>query len=165
MAAMTILREHEELAADQSCFPIWVHSAFCVTAVVVLCLNILHAQDRTLVDPRAAQQQLDRVQNARERLLKQKSDTMARRGVHLIDALLANESAHFCATQSLASPAMSPPGSASSLDFDGIVARFFELDRDRPQHANDYAQSSEVDTLWDLPENFDLWFGSTFGAH
>jgi hypothetical protein len=35
---MTILREHEQIFEEQKveCPPIWVHSALCVTAIVVI---------------------------------------------------------------------------------------------------------------------------------
>ena len=68
-AAMTILREHGELSASGSgCFSIWVHSAFCVTATVVLCLNILHADKQLSFHVRSIEQQLDLVMSARKRL-------------------------------------------------------------------------------------------------
>ncbi|KAF1347179.1 hypothetical protein BDV97DRAFT_417380, partial [Delphinella strobiligena] len=84
-AATTILREHKSLSDSTSkCIPIWSHSAFCITAVVVLCLDMLHGG----IPRQSHEHQRSLVTQARARLLTHVTDTMARRGVHLIDAML-----------------------------------------------------------------------------
>lgn len=88
-AAMTILREHKSLSDSTSkCIPIWSHSAFCITAVVVLCLDMLHGW----ISRQNHEHQRSLVTQARARLSTHVTDTMARRGVHLIDAMLDEDS-------------------------------------------------------------------------
>ncbi|KAI7262851.1 hypothetical protein KC345_g9324 [Hortaea werneckii] len=159
-AAMTILREHGELSASGSeCFSIWVHSAFCVTATVVLCLNILHAEKQVPPSLRSIEQQLDLVMSARARLENQRCDTMARRGVHLIDAMLEErDRLHFLST----SAGVNGQG---EMSFDRIARRFFELD-DKSDDPAVMSSDSVVDvegvSMTEWPQEFDAWFRSTF---
>jgi hypothetical protein len=87
-AAMTILREHELVDQDDQCWPLWVHSAFAVTAVVVLCLNIIYVDGDVVQSNCDLETQRHLVQKTRDRLATQNADSLARRGVYLIDVLL-----------------------------------------------------------------------------
>ncbi|ERS97611.1 hypothetical protein HMPREF1624_05782 [Sporothrix schenckii ATCC 58251] len=86
-AATTILREHEQALAEQT-LSIWTHSAFCVTAAVVLGLELFHRTDHTDDTAHAYRQTLAR---AADRLRHRRCDAMAKRGAVLIDTLLAAE--------------------------------------------------------------------------
>ncbi|KAI7270852.1 hypothetical protein KC343_g1876 [Hortaea werneckii] len=159
-AAMTILREHGELSVSGSgCFSIWVHSAFCVTATVVLCLNILHADKQIPPSLRSIEQQLDLVMSARARLESQRCDTMARRGVHLIDAMLEErDRLHFLSN----SAGLSGQG---EMSFDLIARKFFELqdsNSDRSVESSDSVVDTEGLSMAEWPQEFDAWFRSTF---
>lgn len=157
-AAMTILREHEELSASgNGCFPIWLHSAFCVTATVVLCLNVLH--DQVALDQRSIEQQLELVRRARGRLESQRCDVMAKRGVHLIDAMLAEKQALAARPSDTHLPGV--------LSFDGITSRFFELEEEDVKSPvvegeEPVSFSTEGIAPGIVPEDFDLWFDSMF---
>lgn len=159
-AAMTILREHGELSASESgCFSIWVHSAFCVTATVVLCLNILHADKQIPPSLRSIEQQLDLVMSARARLERQRCDVMARRGVHLIDAMLEERGR---LTSLSSSSRLDGQG---EMSFDRIARRFFELEDENDDPAI-VSPNSVVDaeglSMTEWPQEFDAWFRSTF---
>lgn len=86
-AATTILREHEQALAEQT-LSIWTHSAFCVTAAVVLGLELFHRTDHTDDTAHMYRQTLAR---AADRLRHRRCDAMAKRGALLIDTLLAAE--------------------------------------------------------------------------
>ncbi|KAI7505082.1 hypothetical protein KC367_g781 [Hortaea werneckii] len=159
-AAMTILREHGELSTSGSgCFSIWVHSAFCVTATVVLCLNILHANKQIPPSLRSIEQQLDLVMSARARLESQSCDVMARRGVHIIDAMLEErDRLRFVSTPS-------GVNRSGEMSFDRIARRFFELEDandDRTIESSGPVVDIEENSMTEWPQDFDVWFRSTF---
>lgn len=150
-AAMTILREHEELAvAGQECPPIWVHSAFCVTAVVVICLELLYCHASM------AQQRKDQyvhlIRGARARLIASKYDTMARRGVYLVDAML-NDELYATATQDSSED-------ATRHKFVQILQRFIQLDQNEPPSMPALEFNDSV--IGEQFEDFDIWFSSHF---
>ncbi|KAI6797360.1 hypothetical protein KC363_g6662 [Hortaea werneckii] len=159
-AAMTILREHDELSRSGSgCFSIWVHSAFCVTATVVLCFNILHADRQIPPSLRSIEQQLELVMSARARLESQRCDVMARRGVHIINAMLEEgDRLRFQSTSSRVN-------SKGELSFDRIARRFFELQEsndDRTMESSGPVVDIEENSMTEWPQEFDAWFRSTF---
>lgn len=81
-AAITILREHEALVnADD--LSIWTHTAFCITAAVILCFEVYHISDNTVAEGHKSA-----VRATRDRLVSRESDLLAQRGVALIEALL-----------------------------------------------------------------------------
>ncbi|CAK7219940.1 hypothetical protein SEUCBS140593_004064 [Sporothrix eucalyptigena] len=86
-AATTILREHEQTIAEQT-ISIWTHSAFCVTAAVVLGLELFHRTDHTDDTAHTYRQMMTR---AADRLRNRRCDAIAKRGALLIDTLLAAE--------------------------------------------------------------------------
>lgn len=151
-AATTILREHELADQDNECVPLWVHSAFAVTAVVVLCLNMIYADGNTAHGSHSLDTQLNLIQKARERLTGQKADSLARRGVYLIDALLN----HF--------DIMSGNSQACSLDFDNVLSSFLDLE-EQDQVKDPSAERSEHDMYSGPPletPDFDQWFTGIF---
>ncbi|EFX06239.1 hypothetical protein CMQ_6560 [Grosmannia clavigera kw1407] len=86
-AAVTILREHEQVIAA-GVVSIWTHSAFCVTGAVVLGLELFHRTDHSDDTAHAYRQMLARASN---RLHSRRCDAIARRGALLIDTLLTAE--------------------------------------------------------------------------
>ena len=86
-AAFTILREHEQAIAEQS-VSIWTHSAFCITAAVVLGLELFHRTDHTDDTAHTHRQMMTR---AADRLRVRRCDAIAKRGALLIDTMLAAE--------------------------------------------------------------------------
>jgi hypothetical protein len=151
-AAMTILREHELADQDEACMPLWVHSAFAVTAVVVLCLNMTYADGNVVQSSYNLETQRQLIQKARDRLTRQKADSLARRGVYLIDVLL-NESHITSGTPQ-----------ASTLNLDSVLSSFFELE-ERDQARGRHTERSELDLQPDPPNeipDFDQWFSAVF---
>ncbi|PYH91553.1 hypothetical protein BO71DRAFT_359115, partial [Aspergillus ellipticus CBS 707.79] len=87
-AARTIIKEQKEAVADGG--PVlWIHQAFGVAAGIILILDLFH---RTTSDPETAyNRQL--INDGLELLSRSSSESnmIARRGVHLLEALLARE--------------------------------------------------------------------------
>lgn len=155
-AAMTILREHEQIAsAGSDCPPIWVHSAFCVTAIVVICLNILYCHASMAQDTKEHYQTL--IMKARTRLSRYSNNTMARRGVFLVDAMLDEDLLHM-ATHSRSETASRKP------EFVRILDRFLQQDQ---QNLYSHSSIAEPDTfepnVGDQLEDFDTWYNQIFG--
>ncbi|GAB7347063.1 hypothetical protein MBLNU459_g3199t2 [Dothideomycetes sp. NU459] len=86
---MTILREHQSVAESDD-LSIWTHTAFCITAAVILCFEVLHRSNAPDPDTDTYKQA---IQGARERLSSRESDVLAQRGVSLIDAIFLEEGA------------------------------------------------------------------------
>ncbi|PTU25114.1 hypothetical protein P175DRAFT_0426655, partial [Aspergillus ochraceoroseus IBT 24754] len=110
-AAVTILREHETICNEGDFF-IWTHSAFCITAAIILCFEVSAAAADT--PPSTGKEDDDyraAILAARSRLAAQKSDVLAQRGVALIDTIFSSEARH------------------PELDFDRISADFLRLNR------------------------------------
>jgi hypothetical protein len=82
-ASMTILREHQAItSADDLSF--WTHTAFCITAAVILCFEISYCAK---LGDHNVEVYCEAVQAARDRLAARKEDLLAARGVNLIDAI------------------------------------------------------------------------------
>lgn len=151
-AARTILREHDEISrAGPECPPLWVHSAFCVAAIVVICLDLLYCHNS--LAPERKDNYVQLIRSARQRLALSKNDTMARRGVYLVDAML-NEDLY------------SDPNSdgsdenASRHRFTQILHRFIQLDQ-HERSSMRYQESRNLD-IREQSEDFDIWFNSHF---
>jgi hypothetical protein len=130
-----------------------VHSAFAVTASVVLCLDMMHHEAGLAQPTSARHKQMSLVRNARARLVQQKMDSLARRGVYLIDILLA---------QVHCQPSVS---ASSPIDLNAIVSAF--LYREREDEGGTHAQDMLSSTAGpsprvNLPEDFDQWFSHMF---
>ncbi|PWY82023.1 hypothetical protein BO70DRAFT_291690 [Aspergillus heteromorphus CBS 117.55] len=108
-AAITILREHE-MIINEGDFFVWTHSAFCVTAAIILCFQVSASSS---TDPATNEFRLA-IWAARNRLAAQTNDVLAQRGVALIDAIFSSE----------ANP---------DLDFYRAVAEFLRLSQSTPK--------------------------------
>jgi hypothetical protein len=149
-AATTILREHELADQDDQCLPLWVHSAFAVTAVVVLCLNMTYADGNVVQSSSDLEAQRHLIQKARDRLARQKADSLARRGMYLIDILL-NES-------------HAKPGQFSAISLDSVLSSFFEMEQ-RDKICGRDMEGRELEFQPVVPNetpDFDQWFSAVF---
>lgn len=88
-AARTILSQYEALI-DANDLSIWTHTAFCITAAVVLCFEIRTSRGPDLSEDTAMTEEMHRnaVVAAREHLACRQIDVLAQRGVTLIDIML-----------------------------------------------------------------------------
>ena len=89
-ASLTILREHENIiqAGGPS---LWIHTAFCITAAVILCFEIKSSSQNDhgqRVNTTTINDYRDRVKAARHRLSVRKQDVLAQRGMILISTIL-----------------------------------------------------------------------------
>ncbi|PYI04714.1 hypothetical protein BO78DRAFT_167669 [Aspergillus sclerotiicarbonarius CBS 121057] len=155
-AAMTILREHETIINEGDFF-VWTHSAFCVTAAIILCFEFSASSS---TDPSTDQFRLA-ILAARSRLAAQPSDVLAQRGVALIDAIFSSEA-------------------NADLDFYRAVAEFLRLSQSTPKASETspvFAEISEShivgppDVGTGLPMNlersfqdddFETWYNNIF---
>ncbi|RDI84230.1 hypothetical protein Vi05172_g5654 [Venturia inaequalis] len=155
-AAMTILREHEQLCeADSGCPPIWVHSAFCVTAIVVICLNLLYCRSTMTSERKLHYEQL--IRSAGTRLSLSKYDTMARRGVYLIDAMLDVEVPQSASQDQ-------PIDDTGKAEFVSILNRFLEQDQqDTNTGASVLAFDETQFGIENQLDDFDTWYHQMFG--
>ncbi|KAL5119249.1 hypothetical protein ACEQ8H_002736 [Pleosporales sp. CAS-2024a] len=152
-AARTILREHDEISkAGPDCPPIWIHSAFCVAAIVVVCLELRHCHSTMSTERKDDYVQL--IRDARQRLSLSKHDAMAHRGVHLVDAMLNEQLYSTSHCEAL-------DGDATRHKFSQIVHRFMQLNRDEKSGPEQHPDSVCATTAEQL-ENFHVWFDSLF---
>lgn len=155
-AAMTILREHEEISmAGPECPPLWAHSAFCVAAIVVICLELLYCH--ASMTPVRRNHYLALIRAARARLSVSNHDTMARRGVYLVDAML-NEELYSVEGEG------GSDEDAARQKVTQILHRFLQLDRNPPEDASAMLTSKSGDLLFigERYDDFDDWFNSHF---
>ncbi|KAB2572381.1 putative transcription factor lepB [Lasiodiplodia theobromae] len=191
-AAITILREHEKIVLEDD-VSIWTHSAFCVTAIIVLCLEMLycrHAAHETDAsthrpEPDAATKERlyeELVRSAKDRLAGRQDDVLAERGVRLADLILSE------AETRQAMDVMAGPGDKESqigvVNFGRIMARYVQQEnmaRGSSMGAREPDQFSFdglhpgcgpgeegmdglfPDTLDTSVQSFDAWFNEIFG--
>lgn len=88
-AARTILSQYEALVEAKD-LSIWTHTAFCITAAVILCFEIRTSTGDDILEDAEAKVQMHKeaVVAARKHLACRKVDVLAQRGVTLIDILL-----------------------------------------------------------------------------
>lgn len=84
---MTILREHQSVA-DSDDLSVWTHTAFCITAAVILCFEILYHSNAPEPETDVY---IQAIHAARDRLASRESDVLAQRGVSLIDAIFLED--------------------------------------------------------------------------
>jgi hypothetical protein len=92
------------------------------------------------------------IEKARKRLARQKADSLARRGVYLIDILLND--AHVTPVTS----------QYPALNLDSVLSSFFELEQQDMTRGQDL-ESAELDSQPNLPHetpDFDQWFSAVF---
>lgn len=166
-AAMTILREHEAIVEEDD-LSIWTHTAFAITASVILCFE----GNALLKDPNNEKVEIYReaVAAARERLASRECDVLAQRGVALIDAISIAEGSCY-------GPSDMKPG--ASIDVNRIFANFSTLSRlnlsvnaedvifgkfpaDSPEGLPG-VEGDEMQLAWNQEEiDFDSWFNEVF---
>lgn len=155
-AATTILREHEALVMADD-LSIWTHTAFCITAAVILCFEIYHGSE---VDSASTTSHRVTVLATRSRLVSRTSDLLAQRGVVLIDSLLEQRQSNPIAA------------GASMVDFDYIAAALYPINNGHAQKhgtpSNEAATADAGQTSDFLADHgyidagFDSWFHEMF---
>ncbi|GME38743.1 hypothetical protein GTA08_BOTSDO10511 [Neofusicoccum parvum] len=144
-AAITILREHDKIVLEDD-VSIWTHSAFCVTAIIVLCLEMLYcrhaahetdepqiptdASDHRTGSDTGAKERLyeELVRSARERLAARQDDVLAERGVRLADLILSEAETGQAVDVTDGQIGRSRPGvgPANVINFGRIMARYVQ---------------------------------------
>ncbi|KAJ5565192.1 hypothetical protein N7513_001434 [Penicillium frequentans] len=169
-AAMTILREHETIVEDDD-LSIWTHTAFAITAAVILCFEVNTVMETP--DRRSVPMYRTAVLAARDRLSSRNGDVLAQRGVALINAI-------FIAEQSGSSaPEMNR---LKPIDFNRVFSNFSTLskasaipspDEMTPGKLStgtpetiDAPDVGELQLAWNQEEiDFDLWFNGIFNNY
>ncbi|KAJ5108823.1 hypothetical protein N7456_005498 [Penicillium angulare] len=166
-AAMTILREHETIVEEDD-LSIWTHTAFAITAAVILCFEVNTVMETT--DQRSVPMYRMAVVAARDRLASRTGDILAQRGVTLIDAISIAEQSGSNVPE---------PNRLSSIDFNRVFANFSTLskatliplaDEMTPGRIStgtpenfDPLDLGEMQLAWNQEEiDFDLWFNGIF---
>lgn len=168
-AAMTILREHEAIVNSDD-LSIWTHTAFAITAAVILCFEV----NTSMSESSDADVKIYRtsVLSARDRLAARQFDVLAQRGVALIDAIFITE-------QSSLDNSKTKQGSLD--DFGRIFSAYSTLSKvtsnpsldemapaKPPGHSPEVAARAEADEIqlaWDEAEiDFDAWFNGVFSG-
>ena len=166
-ASMTILREHKTII-DENDLSIWTHTAFAITAAVILCFEV-----NTLMETSNSESvpiYRDAILSARDRLSWRDGDVLAHRGVALIDAIFIAEQ------PGLEGPCVQRP---TSIDFNRIFATFSTLntsstipfvDQLTPDQVSsgtpqtiEHAEAGDFQLLGSHQDiDFDLWFNEIF---
>ncbi len=173
-AATAILREHEQATLEQT-LSIWTQTAFCVTAAMVLGLQLLHHSSH--VDEQASQYRTMLIKAA-QRLRGRRGDVLAARGARLIDAFLSAE-------EDLVVRVMRRHGGSMDekerevvnqiIQNQELLARFLNLGTNNSLmavvHAPPEAEPSQLQAF-DVPildmsqfegiDDFDVWFNEIF---
>lgn len=170
-AAMTILREHETIV-EEGDLSIWTHTAFAITAGVILCFEM----KAILQDPNSDKVNVEMyraaVIAARHRLAGRTGDVLAQRGVALIDSILIAEQS-YSDGKSL--------HNQTSIDFNRIIANFSTLSRASAIPYSDEMTPGKVSAntpdgmsstdlndfqfAWNQEEiDFDRWFNGIFNS-
>jgi hypothetical protein len=158
---MTILREHESIEqAGELSF--WMHTAFCITAAVILCFEINYGPSRD------AEIQIntyvEAVQATRKRLAGRTHDVLAQRGIKLINAIFPEHDAYNLPSK------RTNDAHPQQVDFKEVVARFVAdwsvLGNEMDQQ---FFDGVPVERLSDQPddqsiEDFDSWFNDIFAT-
>lgn len=177
-AATTITREYANIVAAEH-VSLWEHSAYCVTASIILCLELLFP--RSAADANKNTQNstnyYDLVGSTRNRLASRQGDVIAARGVRLIDAMLSVGGFPGVYTSPSAALLRDAPG--VSIDPEDIVARFLGTDAASSGEAwqptlyptsltgSDFPLDMDLDLDLDVDLaglDFDSWFDGLFRA-
>lgn len=165
-AATTLLRAHEQiyLADDIS---IWTHSAFCVTAAIVLSLELLYRQPSEAGPDASTAEQRDTymslILRTKEHLLERKNDVVAERAARLIEACLEME-------RVISAGGTSDEDRSPRVDhFHEIISKFLgtrisENDWLLAEDSTGMIQDGD-DAIRGLTNtDFDIWFDQYFGS-
>ncbi|KAL4883132.1 hypothetical protein BJY04DRAFT_27524 [Aspergillus karnatakaensis] len=158
-AARTIIKEQKEARQDGG--PVlWIQQAFGVTASIILCLDLFH---RPRGDTEAAHHR-QLINDGLEMLADGPSNMIAKRGVHLLEALLAREPRQSTepdlmgiirgvCEQTSASASVSPVTATSTAPRRESVSwppQSGTMDRDDPDMGFEMAYGVEKETLDDI---------------
>ncbi|EFW99065.1 c6 zinc finger domain containing protein [Grosmannia clavigera kw1407] len=110
-ASMTILRNHRSITESGE-VSLWTHTAFCITAALILCFEIICNRGEDHADDLHSQRAMygNAIDHARQYLTSRTGDVLAQRGVLLINAIFSGV-----------------PGEAqapASISFADVVSRF-----------------------------------------
>ena len=169
-AAMTILREHETIVEDDD-LSIWTHTAFAITAAVILCFEVNTVMETP--DRRSVPMYRTAVLAARDRLSSRNGDVLAQRGVALINAIFIAEQSGSSAPQM---------NRLKPIDFNRVFTNFSTLskasaipspDEMTPGKLStgtpetiDAPDVGEMQVAWNQEEiDFDLWFNGIFNNY
>lgn len=140
---------------------VWTHTAFCITAAVILCFAINHLSEG---DGITAGKYKAAILGTKERLKSRKSDLLAQRGVVLIDVLMEELS-----SQKISSLGSSITRILKRMDVE--LSQEWESDEkgETPYMAmDDYPIEDmsqflgEFDPTLEAEAEFDIWFRSLF---
>lgn len=169
-AAMTILREHETIVEEDD-LSIWTHSAFAITAAVILCFEFYSIVEE--IDNAKKELYRDAVLTARDRLASRHSDVLAQRGVALVDAIFISEGSSLGSLE---------PVPGMPIDFNRILVNFATLSKLNPHaDADDMSitkllgstpegsgsagfDADEMAMAWNQEIDFDAWFNGVFNT-
>lgn len=169
-AATTILREHEAITQCDD-LSIWTHTAFCITAAVILCFEVLH---RGSVESPEVASHRDAIQAARDRLIARKDDVLASRGVTLIDVLSLEISSQ------ADGPVAAAEDTSRGIDLSRVVSKFSAANASYNKHGPSELDAEDcswnmldfafevddhyMEDLSGLPSigDFDEWYNKTF---
>ncbi|KAM0268397.1 hypothetical protein ACHAQH_009994 [Verticillium albo-atrum] len=170
-AAVTILREPERAAAEDT-VAIWTQTAFCITAVIVLGLELLHQSSHT---SETATEHRELLSGAIDRLRKRSCDVLADRCATLIKVLLSAEEElviKIMRKRDGTIEAKQREAVDELIANQDILAKFLDLD----------PASGMLPTFWESPivsdsfdpavvydfgayEDFDVWYNEVFAVH
>ncbi|EGY14397.1 uncharacterized protein VDAG_05561 [Verticillium dahliae VdLs.17] len=169
-AAVTILREHER-AASEDTVAIWTQTAFCITAVIVLGLELLHQSSHTSETAVEYRQLLSK---AGERLRKRACDVLAAKCATLIEVLLSVEEELVIKVMRMRDGTIEEKQREAIDELiasQDILAKFLDLDPVfgmRPMFWESPAASETWDpaVLYDVEqfEDFDVWYNEVFSG-
>ncbi|KAG7101679.1 Lactose regulatory protein LAC9 like [Verticillium longisporum] len=169
-AAVTILREHER-AASEDTVAIWTQTAFCITAVIVLGLELLHQSSHS---SEAAIEYRQLLSKAGERLRKRACDVLAAKCATLIEVLLSVEEELVIKVMRMRDGTIEEKQREAIDELiasQDILAKFLDLDPVfgmRPMFWESPAASEAWDpaVLYDVEqfEDFDVWYNEVFSG-
>ncbi|PCG94503.1 Hypothetical protein PENO1_078030 [Penicillium occitanis (nom. inval.)] len=170
-AATTIVREYSNIIASNH-IALWEHSTYCVTASIILCLEVLYPRSG-IQSHGPAQNYHDLVKSARELLAGRRGDIIANRGARLIDTMLSVGGIPGSASGSglafVSGPQQSRCSTTSQvrLDLQDIVSQFLQGDMLRMDLLEEeWSDSLATDLRLDigpLGQDFGTWFEGLFG--
>lgn len=129
-AARTILSQYEALVEAKD-LSIWTHTAFCITAAVILCFEIRTSTGTNVSEGAEEKVKMHKeaVEAAREHLVRRKIDVLAQRGVTLIDLLL----------HSRGSDDPSTFGTHVMAEFNNVTSNMFSVPHGAEQGTHQFA--------------------------
>ncbi|RFU29523.1 hypothetical protein B7463_g6816, partial [Scytalidium lignicola] len=177
-AATTIVREYANIVAADH-ISLWTHTAYCVTASIVLCLQLLYPQNdlpdqnggEKVTLAQIEQKYCDLVSTTRKHLANRRGDVIATRGVRLIDTILSvggfGSLGRISEGVSIGQSSSQDGAPNVHIDLREVVAQFLTEDQtkfDLSVERWDYTTNVELPLDMDVVDvDFDTWFEGVFG--